>query len=228
MIQEIEPRKLDNQYRNQKPKENDLICCFMGDKLLVERSQDDELKLLDYQEVMNYIESNHNLGEVHFRYLFSIDKQSYFLLNDIEITEFLDYHYESLQSIRQSRSKEVCFAAFTAYHLYGWYRDNRYCGRCGNTMLHDENERSLYCPECSNRIFPKIAPAVIVAVTKGDKLLLTKYNGRAYKNYALIAGFAEIGETLDLSESRVSQMHSAVLARLRNQLERRQKELQTV
>jgi RNA polymerase sigma factor for flagellar operon FliA len=36
----------------------------------------------------------------------------------------------------------------------------------------------------------------------------------------------EIGETLDLSESRVSQMHSAILARLRNQLERRQKELQ--
>jgi RNA polymerase sigma factor for flagellar operon FliA len=36
----------------------------------------------------------------------------------------------------------------------------------------------------------------------------------------------EIGEALDLSESRVSQMHSAVLDRLRTQLERRQKELQ--
>ncbi|NQU75626.1 MAG: FliA/WhiG family RNA polymerase sigma factor [Planctomycetes bacterium] len=37
----------------------------------------------------------------------------------------------------------------------------------------------------------------------------------------------EIGETLDLSESRVSQMHSAILDRLKTQLTERQKELQT-
>ena len=51
----------------------------------------------------------------------------------------------------------------------------------------------LFCPEFKNMIFPKICPAIIVAVTDGDKLLLTKYSGRAYKNYALIAGFTEIG-----------------------------------
>ena len=53
----------------------------------------------------------------------------------------------------------------------------------------------MRCPQCGNMIFPKIAPAVIVAVTNGDKLLLSKYAGRAHTRYALIAGFVEIGET---------------------------------
>lgn len=48
-----------------------------------------------------------------------------------------------------------------------------------------------------NLIYPKIAPAILVAVTHGDKLLMTRYQGRAYKGYALIAGFTEIGETAE-------------------------------
>ena len=60
------------------------------------------------------------------------------------------------------------------------------------------NERMLYCPECGNLEYPKISPAVIVAVTDGDRILMSKYAGRAFKKYALLAGFAEIGETLSL------------------------------
>ena len=55
----------------------------------------------------------------------------------------------------------------------------------------------LKCPSCGNSIYPKIAPAVIVGLIDGDRLLMTKYNGRAYKRYALIAGFTEIGETAE-------------------------------
>ena len=50
------------------------------------------------------------------------------------------------------------------------------------------------CPECGNEIFPVIAPAVIVAVTHGDQILVTRYAGREHKGIALIAGFCEIGE----------------------------------
>ena len=53
------------------------------------------------------------------------------------------------------------------------------------------------CPECGQIEYPKICPAVIVAVTHGDKLLLTRYANRPFQNYALIAGFVEIGETLE-------------------------------
>ncbi len=71
------------------------------------------------------------------------------------------------------------------------------------------------------------------AVQRKDlKDLVTRGLSRAERLIIILYYFEEmtmreIGETLDLSESRVSQMHSAVLSRLRHQLERRQKELQT-
>lgn len=56
----------------------------------------------------------------------------------------------------------------------------------------------MKCPECGNMIFPKLCPAVTVAVLHEDKLLVSKYNGRAQTNtYALIAGFVEIGESAE-------------------------------
>ena len=55
-------------------------------------------------------------------------------------------------------------------------------------MVHDKKERMVRCMCCNNMVFPKICPAVIIGVTDGDRILLTKYAGRTYKNYALVAG----------------------------------------
>ena len=60
----------------------------------------------------------------------------------------------------------------------------------------------MRCGACGNMEYPKICPAVIVGVTDGDRLLMSKYAGRAYKNYALIAGFTEIGETVEQTVAR--------------------------
>ena len=62
-------------------------------------------------------------------------------------------------------------------------------------MKQDTKERMLYCESCKNMEYPKICPAVIIGVTDGNRILMSKYAGRAYKKYALIAGFTEIGET---------------------------------
>ena len=66
----------------------------------------------------------------------------------------------------------------------------------------DSKERMLYCEFCHNMEFPKICPAVIIGVTDGDKILMSKYAGRTYKKYALLAGFTEIGETLEETVQR--------------------------
>ena len=60
----------------------------------------------------------------------------------------------------------------------------------------------MRCPECNNMIFPKIAPSVIVGVTHGDRLLLSKYANRSYTRYGMIAGFTEIGETVEKTVQR--------------------------
>jgi NAD+ diphosphatase len=113
-----------------------------------------------------------------------------------------DFAYEPVRQLRQLKSKDVCFGVMTAWHLHNWYRGNRICGRCGTPTEHDSKERMLRCPNCGNMIFPRISPAVIVAVTDGDRLLLSKYAGRAYTRYALLAGYTEIGETVEQTVHR--------------------------
>ena len=104
--------------------------------------------------------------------------------------------------MRQLVSKDICYAIMTGWHLFVWHRGNRFCGRCGTPTVHDTAERMLRCPICGNMIFPKISPAVIVGITDGDNLLLSKYAGRSYTRYALIAGYTEIGETIEQTVHR--------------------------
>ena len=69
-------------------------------------------------------------------------------------------------------------------------------------MKRDKKERMLYCEDCHNMEYPKICPAVIIGVTDGDRILMSKYAGRTYKKYALLAGFTEIGETVEQTVAR--------------------------
>lgn len=144
---------------------------------------------------------------VETTYLFSIDENEFYLADVDESTEKAlladGYEFCKLKVLRTSTPKWLCFAAVTGYQLASWYRANRFCGSCGATTKKGCKERMLYCEKCGNMVYPKICPAVIVAVTHGDKILLTKYSDkRNGTRYALIAGFAEIGETIEQTVKR--------------------------
>ena len=113
--------------------------------------------------------------------------------------EDVEYTVETLRVLRRTKPKEECYAGETAYHLYVWYRDNSFCGRCGEQLEYSHKERAMICPSCGNVVYPKIAPAVIVGIlnSSGDKIVMTRYAGREYKGHALVAGFCEIGETAE-------------------------------
>ena len=76
-------------------------------------------------------------------------------------------------------------------------RVNRFCGHCGHRTIPSEKERALFCPACGQTIYPRLNPAIIAGVTWNGRLLLTRYANRPMPYYALIAGFTEIGETLE-------------------------------
>jgi NAD+ diphosphatase len=65
-----------------------------------------------------------------------------------------------------------------------------------------QTERALVCPNCGRIIYPRILPAVIIAVTDKDRMIMTKYAGRSLPFYALVAGFNEIGESLEETVKR--------------------------
>ncbi len=188
MLQEIEPKQYHVEYSLRQPEADSLCFVFQGRKAL-ERVQDGSFALPTYRELRA------EMKQVF--YLFRIDGEEYYLAELEEGAQLPGYDWQDLRKDREKKDKAFHFAETTAYHLSLWYRDNKFCGRCGGETQPDQDERMLRCPRCGNMIYPKIAPAVIVAVTDGERLLMTRYQGREYKGYALIAGFNEIGETAE-------------------------------
>ena len=75
-----------------------------------------------------------------------------------------------------------------------WRAVNRFCGKCGAAMRPHENpaERAFVCPECGYTVYPRISPAVIVLVTKGDEILLQRNSHYRTANWSLVAEFGRI------------------------------------
>jgi len=202
MIQDITPKKMHNEYQPTEPDGNDYMAVFSENKILIEQT-DRYVRLPERSELETVCGCLKDVPACQGTYLFCIDEDVYFLYADHDCAkEYLNltetkFRWAGLSEVRYFADHELCFAVYTAYHLYQWYKNNKYCGCCGTAAVPDTRERMLYCPACGNQIYPKIAPAVIAAVTNGDKILLTRYANREYKRYALIAGFTEIGETAE-------------------------------
>jgi len=202
MLQDLSFGKLENEFYNLPPQPEDIAICFQNQQILVKR-EDNQIIFPTVAEAEVWTSNWKNWFAEGLRYVFRMQEKNYFLwLGDVEAPADERYCFEPIRMLRYQGMDDLCFAAWTAWHLYIWYRNNRFCGCCGSKTVHDTAERMLRCPDCGNMIFPRISPAVIVGVTDGDRLLMSKYAGRDYTNYALIAGYTEIGETLEQTVQR--------------------------
>ena len=192
MIQDIEPSRFDISFKNHKPQDVDFIIFFNrkgkilvkteGNKLLFPTAKDSPIS----EQII---------------YLFSVDDKRYFLAITQDEIGLAGFEYQGLRELRGTCKNVDLLVAFTAYHLWRWYTDNCFCGKCTEKLSFSKTERALVCKKCGNTIYPRINPAVIVAVTKGDTLLVTRYRN-GYNHNALVAGFTEIGETLEQTVAR--------------------------
>lgn len=83
--------------------------------------------------------------------------------------------------------------------LEEWRAVSRFCGKCGARMAPhpDSAERAFQCPDCGYLSYPRICPAVIALVTKGDKILLQRNSHYKSANWSLVAGFVDPGENFE-------------------------------
>ncbi len=137
-----------------------------------------------------------------FTYLFSFSDRNVFLSNEFDSELFKTYNSNTLREFLYLKDFTQTSIAFTAYHLKQWYSNNKYCGRCGTPFTNSKKERALQCPSCNHLLYPTISPVVIVGIYCENELLLTKYAGGNYNNYALVAGFVEVGENLEQCVAR--------------------------
>lgn len=185
MIQDIAPSRLNNSYHARQPQPDSILLCFRDGKILA-AVKDGTLHFPRYQALSDRCKTT--------VCLFTVDDECFFLT---DFTAELDgFQYRSLRELRDICTGKYLFAAFTAFHLHQWYADNRFCGVCRGEMLHDDKERALVCKECGHKVYPRINPAVIVGVVNQGRLLITRY-ARGFAHNALVAGFTEIGETLE-------------------------------
>lgn len=190
MIQEIHPHRLRNEFvPGSLPQPEDIVICVRDNTIMVGESEGN-VRFPLRKELPDTPE---------WVYLFSVDNNRvyYAVGNDIEALP--GFRYMTIRDIRWKIGSplHLMYAMYTAWHLICWYRDNRYCGRCGHATRHSDKERALVCGNCGNTIYPRLVPAVIVGIIWGDKILMTKYANRNVPFYALVAGFTEIGETME-------------------------------
>lgn len=214
MIQDIRPRKYDITYQNVLPEKDDFALMFFSERVLMKHTGENRAGFVSFAELADCFKLNHENLRENSRFLFTIDDKRFFLMNleDIEtpfaVSDFEKetadgvYKWTEQTEFRTLDERWICYAGVTAMQLYRWYKNRRYCGCCGSELAHSPRERAMVCPNCDNTEYPKISPAVIVGITDGNKLLLTRYADRPHKRYALIAGFGEVGETLEETVKR--------------------------
>lgn len=196
MIQDIAPHIYHNEYHPVPPTENSFLMVCSGRSILL-KEEKGEITFPHFKEAASQIE-----GLDSAVYLFSLDGNTFYLAPKGDYSFLEGYKEEPAAFFRTAAPLHMAFAAITAIQLNAWYKSRRFCGRCGKPLRHHEKERMMYCDSCHMMEYPKICPAVIVAVTDKDRLLLTKYANRTVKRYSLIAGFAEIGETIEQTIER--------------------------
>ena len=197
MIQDIGEHTFDNQY-HPCPPDRESYALYYEDHAALVRKYPDRIEFSKFRDIERL---NEDIYEDAV-YLFSIDGERYYLVEEINRERQSHFTMENTEIFRYAEPQYLAFAGTTGYQLHNWYQIRRFCGKCGRRMKKDSKERMLYCESCHNMEFPKICPAVIIGVTDGDKILMSKYAGRTYKKYALLAGFTEIGETLEETVQR--------------------------
>jgi NAD+ diphosphatase len=105
--------------------------------------------------------------------------------------------FTDLRSTFSILEEDLWLLAGRALQIVNWDRTHQYCGRCGQKTETLTEERAKKCPDCGTVSYPRLSPAVITAVFKDDKILLSHNAAFQRRWYSISAGFVEPGETLE-------------------------------
>ena len=112
------------------------------------------------------------------------------------------YEFSDLRTLHDVLGERRWALAGRAVQLVEWDHTHRHCGRCATPTEPAPGERARRCPKCGLLAFPRLAPAVITLVVRGDEALLAQGANFGVPMYSCIAGFVEPGETLEEAVAR--------------------------
>ena len=117
------------------------------------------------------------------------------LSSDTVISEAITLN--NLRRLLGQIPEDLFFLAGKASQILHWDRTHQFCGQCGAQTENKIDERAKLCPSCGLVNYPRISPAIIVAITRGQEILLAKGSRFQAGFYSVLAGFVEPGETFE-------------------------------
>ena len=188
MYHDILPHKYSPDYKPRDPKNGDIVLVYGKGTVMVCKEQ---LEQGQAPSLPHYPKVKAFYGD----FLFNIDDVAFYGYRSENITDGCEM--VTIRDLFKLKPSVISYAAATGYHIVSWKNYHRFCGVCGTELRPSETERALVCPKCGHTIYPDIHPAVNIAIRNGDKLLMARRSFDPNVNYALVAGFIEIGETAE-------------------------------
>jgi NAD+ diphosphatase len=136
------------------------------------------------------------------------DGRAWFAVSDAQVAA--DAPRIDLRSAAASWPVREATAFAQARAVLHWRARHRYCGACGGALAYERAGWLGRCTRCASEHYPRTDPAVIVAVTDGERLLLGRQANWPPRRYSTLAGFVEPGETLEQTVAREVFEESAV------------------
>ena len=138
------------------------------------------------------------LAPIREQYLGTLDGTDCFVVEVEKETEPPDgMRFEGLRALYGKLPDDLFFLAGRAVQIIAWDRTHQFCGQCGSRTEYHPVDRATQCPNCGLINYPRLAPAVIVAVSRGDEILLARSPNFPAAFFSVLAGFVEAGESLE-------------------------------
>lgn len=164
---------------------------FHRNRMLVHRNEDavDVPHTERFEELGVTAKQQYYLGRYDGRPCYAVD------LAEETAPDGMDF--KDLRQVYGSMEEDLFVLGGRAVQIVEWDRTHQYCGRCGGKTYTKDNERAKACPDCKLMNFPRLSPAVIMAVEKDNELLLARSAHFPTGMFSVLAGFVEPGETIE-------------------------------
>ncbi|WP_202709785.1 NAD(+) diphosphatase [Sporosalibacterium faouarense] len=130
-------------------------------------------------------------------YIGTLDDIDYYATNVSTINPVENFFLKHISEAYGELEENIFFLTLRALHFLNWLNRNKYCGCCGTKVKLEPKETHIKCLNCGHVIYPKITPAIIVAILKDDKILLARSPHFTPNMYSLISGHIDPGEFIE-------------------------------
>ena len=189
---------------------DDSLWFLFRDQKIVTFSENEKKIIPEYPDL-----KEHGIVPGNYLYMGSYDKLPCYAAEVSEENEIIEpFSLHPPLALLNKIDEDLVRIAGLGNQLVYWSDAHKFCGKCGKITEDKNDERAKICPDCGQIYYPRLSPAIIVAVVRDEKILLAHSHRFPTKFYSVLAGFVEPGENLEECVKR--EVHEETGIEIRN------------